>query len=261
MDKYGLLGEKLEHSMSPQIHNMIFEHMNIVGEYSLYPTQKEDIPKLMDKIKTGEIKGMNITIPYKLEVIKYLEGISEEAEYIGSVNTICMRRGKLVGLNTDNVGFKNTLVFNNIEVKHKNVAVLGTGGASKSVLFVVKNMGAKNIDVFSRTPKDNQKGYDELIANHNYDIIINTTPVGMYPKIDSSPISKEAIGDAEAVIDIVYNPIETKLLSYAKEQGKKYVNGMYMLVAQAVKAQEIFNEIEIKGSVTKKIYNDITGSL
>lgn len=261
MDTYGLLGEKLGHSLSPQIHNKIFKHANLDGEYLLFPTQKEDIIKLINKIRLGEIKGINVTIPYKLNVMKYLDGISEEAKYIGSVNTVCTQKGKLVGFNTDSFGFKKTLEINTIKIKDRNIAVLGTGGASKSVVYVTKSMGAKRVDLFSRTPKEHQKGYDELDAEHDYDVIINTTPVGMYPNAGFSPILKKCIGNAEAVVDIVYNPLETRLLSYAKQLGKQHVNGMYMLVAQAVKAQEIFNAIKIGDDVIKKIYNEITGDM
>ena len=261
MNIYGLLGEKLDHSFSSKIHNMIFEYTGIEGEYKLFPTQKEDISQLISKVKAGEIRGLNVTIPYKLEAIKYLDGVSEEAEYIGAVNTICVRKEKLIGFNTDSFGFKNTLINNDIKVQNKNVAILGTGGASKAVEFVVRNMGARTVDLFSRNPEGAQRGYDMLDTNHKYHIIINTTPVGMHPKTLVSPIDKETLGNAEAIVDIVYNPIETTLLSYAKECGIKHINGMYMLVAQAVKAQEIFNSIKIEKDITDKIYNNIIGGL
>lgn len=259
MNKYGLLGEKLGHSLSPKIHGLIFQYTDLSGEYSLFPTKKEDLPELMEKVRNGEIKGLNVTIPYKTEVMQYLDGISEEARYIGAVNTIYVQNGKLVGSNTDSFGFKYTLEINEVEVAGKKAAVLGTGGASKSIIFVLKNMGAE-VDIFSRTPTSEQKAYDEMDANHKYDLIVNTTPVGMYPNVEDCPIDEKCIGNAEAVIDIVYNPIETKLLSYAKSQGKKHVNGMYMLVGQAVKAQEIFNSVKIK-NVTKRIYDKVIGEL
>ena len=259
MDNYGLLGQKLGHSLSPTIHKMIFDYVGIEGEYSLYPTQIDDIHKLIDKINHEEIRGINVTIPYKLEVMKYLDKVSDEAEYINAVNTVCTKNGKLTGYNTDCFGFEKTLLINNINPKNKNVAVLGTGGASKAVVYVFNKLHAATIDLFSRNPQDGQKGYDRLKVNHNYDIIVNTTPVGMHPNVDKSPIGKDAIGKSEAVVDIVYNPIETKLLSYARELGKIHVNGMYMLVAQAVKAQEIFNSIEIPNNIIRKIYESIIG--
>ena len=191
--------------------------------------------------------------------MQYLDVISEEAEYIGAVNTICLKDGKLTGYNTDCFGFEKTLLINDVEIADKNVAVLGTGGASKAIVYVVKKMNAKVVDLFSRTPKGEQKGYEKLNENHNYHIIVNTTPVGMFPNVDYSPIKKEAIGKVEVVVDIVYNPIKTKLLFFAEQLNKKHINGMYMLVAQAVKAQEIFNSIEIENSITKKIYDDIVG--
>lgn len=261
MDKYGLLGEKLGHSFSPKIHNKIFEYTGILGEYFLFPTKIEDLPQLIEKVRKGEIKGLSVTIPYKLEVIKYLDRISEEAEDIQAVNTICMTDGKLTGYNTDCLGFEKTLSVNNINAENKNIAVLGTGGASKAIVYVFEKLNAKNVHLFSRTPEGNQKSYSELNAKHGYDIIVNTTPVGMYPNTDKSPIQKECIGNAEAVVDAIYNPSLTMLLSYAKDTGKIYVNGMYMLAAQAVKAQEIFNQVKIDDSIAKKIYEDIIGEL
>lgn len=260
MSKYGLLGETLGHSLSPKIHSLIFQYTDLSGEYSLFPTKKEDLLNLIGKVRSGDINGLNVTIPYKTEVIQYLDGISEEARFIGAVNTIYMQNEKLIGANTDSFGFKYTLDINDVEVLGKRVAVLGTGGASKSIVFVLENMGAQ-VNLFSRMPKDSQKAYDELNENHNYDIIVNTTPVGMHPDVDSSPIKEECIGNAEVVMDIVYNPIETKLLSYAKKAGIKNVNGMYMLVGQAVKAQEIFNATIIDKSIIKKIYDKVVGEL
>lgn len=260
MNKYGLLGETLGYSFSPKIHSLIFQYTDLSGEYGLFPTKKEDLINLIRKVRSGDINGLNVTIPYKTEVMQYLDAISEEARFIGAVNTIYMQNEKLIGANTDSFGFKYTLDINDVEVLGKRVAVLGTGGASKSIVFVLENMGAQ-VTQFSRTPENEQKAYDELDENHNYDIIVNTTPIGMHPNIDSSPIKEKCIGSAEAVIDIVYNPIETKLLSYAKKQGIKYINGMYMLVGQAVKAQEIFNSIIIDKTIIKKIYDKVVGDL
>ena len=259
MNTYGLLGEKLEHSLSPKIHRLILEHIGLEGEYKLFPSQKDDISELLKKLKTGQLKGINVTIPYKLEVMKHLDAVSEEAEYIGAVNTICLKNGKLVGFNTDSFGFRNTLVNSGIEVKNKRIAVLGSGGASKAVMAVLQSMGALKVDIISRSPESGQKGYDELNGNHSYNIIINATPVGMYPDTDSAPIKKEALKGAEAVVDLIYNPIETKLLSYAKELGLKHINGLYMLVSQAVKAQEIFNGLKIDESVGQKVYKEMAG--
>ncbi len=261
MNVYGLLGEKLSHSYSPKIHKLILQHIKSDGEYKLFPARKPKIDEIINKVREGHIKGLNVTIPYKMEVMKYLDGISEEAEYIGAVNTICLKKGKLIGYNTDSIGFKNTLTNNKIEVENKNVAVLGSGGAAKAIIYVLKRMESKEIDIFSRSPEGSQKGYDELKHNHNYHIIINTTPAGMYPETENSPINKEQIGCAKAVVDIIYNPIETRLLSYAKELGIKHINGMYMLVSQAVKAQEIFNEIKIDADITQKIYKEMAESL
>ncbi len=259
MNKYGLLGKHLTHSISPEIHQMIFEYIGISGTYNLFPMSKDEIPVLINKMRTKHIKGINVTIPYKTEIIKYLDNLSEEAKYIGAVNTVCLWNDQLTGYNTDSIGFMQSLVINDIKVENKNIAVLGTGGASRAVVYVVNNMGAKIIDLYSRKPKLGQKNYDELKRGHDYDIIINTTPVGMYPDAGFSPITKKMIGNAEAVVDLIYNPLETKLLFYAKELNAKCINGMYMLVAQAVKAQEIFNSVKIENDIIIKIYDNIIG--
>jgi len=261
MNTYGLLGEKLGHSLSPQIHKLILEYAGLEGEYKLFPSKKEEIEELLNQIKSGRLKGLNVTIPYKLEVMKYLDVVSEEASYIGAVNTICLKKGKLAGFNTDSIGFKNTLVNNGIEVKNKNIAVLGSGGASKAVTAVLESMGAAKTDIISRNPSDIQKGYDELYKNQSYHILINATPVGMHPKTDESPVEKEALRNVEAVVDLIYNPTETKLLYYAKELSVKNINGMYMLVSQAVKAQEIFNDIKIGEDIMQKIYKKMAGNM
>jgi len=261
MNVYGLLGEKLSHTYSPKIHKLILEYTKLNGEYKLFPVQKSKIDEIINKVREGHIKGLNVTIPYKMEVMKYIEGVSEEAEYIGAVNTICLKNEKLIGYNTDSFGFKNTLINNGVEVENKNVAVLGSGGAAKAIVYILKSMKSAGVDIFSRSPEGSQKGYDELKYNHNYHIIINTTPAGMYPETENSPINKEQIGCAKAVVDIIYNPIETRLLFYAKELGIKHINGMYMLVSQAVKAQEIFNEIKIDADITQKIYKEMAESL
>ena len=245
MKKYGLLGEKLSHSKSPEIHSDIFKNLKIEASYDLIETEKEN---LMKYIKLYD--GLNVTIPYKTEVIKYLKKVDEVAKEIGAVNTIY----KEVGYNTDYYGFKKMLEINNINVKNKVVYILGTGGASKAVFKYLKDNNAKLIYFVSRTIKDeNIISYEEL-NKVSGDIIINTTPVGMYPNIDKSPVGSEILKKFKVAIDLIYNPFETKFISISKKLNLKTTNGLYMLIGQAIKAEEIWQECKIDNKEIEKIY-------
>lgn len=235
MKKYALLGEKLSHSYSPMIHKEIFKDMNIEATYELLEVSKEELPNAIKKLRSDEFQGFNVTIPYKVEVMQYLDEISTEAKAIGSVNTIANIDGRIIGFNTDYYGFYNELVYYNVDVKDKDCYILGTGGASLAVYKALVDLGGKVLYV-SRNPKNsNTITYDEL-ANRNIDLIVNTTPVGMYPNIDASPLESSITEMAKNVVDIIFNPKVTKLLADAKSN----MNGLFMLVGQAVKAEEIW---------------------
>jgi shikimate dehydrogenase len=237
--KFGLLGEKLGHSYSPLIHTKVFEYINVDATYELIELKSDMLDEQINKLKTGEYQGYNVTIPYKKEVMKYLDEISEEAKLIGSVNTIAYIDGKVVGYNTDYYGFYETIVYNNIEVKNKDCYILGTGGASLAIYKVLKDLGG-NIRFVSRIPNSNGITYSEL-DNRNIDVLVNTTPVGMYPNVGVSPVSKEVAKKANSVIDIVFNPLKTQLLIDADSS----YHGLYMLVGQAIKSEEIWHNKKI----------------
>lgn len=235
MKKYALLGEKLSHSYSPLIHNEIFKDMNILATYELKEVSKDELKLAIESLRNDEYQGFNVTIPYKKEVMQYLDEISKEALEIGSVNTIAKINGKIVGYNTDYFGFYNELLYYNVEVKNKDCYILGTGGASLAIHKALKDLGG-NVCYVSRNPKDSQTvSYDEL-ESKNLDVIVNTTPVGMYPNVDASPIKKEIALKAKYVVDIIFNPKKTKLLEFADSN----MNGLFMLVGQAIKAEEIW---------------------
>lgn len=237
--KFGLLGAKLGHSLSPLIHNEILKHLGIDATYELIELSIDDLENQIAKIKSGEYYGYNVTIPYKKEVMKYLDEISDEAKAIGSVNTIALVDGKVVGYNTDYYGFYETIIYNNIEVKNKNCYILGTGGASLAINKVLKDLGG-NVTYVSRTPNNNSISYDELI-NKEIDLLVNTTPVGMYPNTGESPVSKDIALKAKVVVDIVFNPLKTQLLIDSNSD----FHGLYMLVGQAIKAEEIWHNKKI----------------
>ncbi|TDT71769.1 shikimate dehydrogenase [Hypnocyclicus thermotrophus] len=264
---YGLLGEKLGHSYSKIIHEDFYKIQNLNYLYELIEIKKENLKEIEKKIRSKQLSGVNITIPYKTEFIKYLDIISENAKAIGAVNTIYLKNGKLIGDNTDYYGFKMTLEYNNINCKDKNVYILGSGGSARAILKCILDLGGK-VFIVSRNKNKAEEKFKDSFKKINYldysqlkdidkddNILINCTPIGMYPKVEDSPIEKEIIKNFKAVIDIIYNPETTKLLKYAKEKNIKYVNGLFMLVAQAIKAEEFWGNIEENlFEIIEKIY-------
>jgi len=247
--KFGLIGEKLGHSYSKDLHNKIMSESGILGTYELIEIPissfSYDFPKLLKK----DYNGFNVTIPYKESVIPFLDGLSESARKIGAVNTISIKNGETFGLNTDYDGFLEIFIRNSINIKGKTAAVLGYGGAAKAVTLALCDEGIKSIDIIIRdktqaksiTNSDNNfLTFNEFNMNSNYyDFIINCTPVGMFPNVMESPLPKYTI-KASFVFDLIYNPEETLLLSYSKELGIRCFNGMEMLLAQALKSEEIW---------------------
>ena len=252
MDFYGLLGERLEHSLSPRINKIILEKNNTEGAYKLFEIPNDKLGDFVNAIKLLKIKGFNVTIPYKENIIKYLDNISDEAARIGAVNTVMLKDNKLYGYNTDYFGIHIMLKSKNISIKNKTAVVLGAGGACKAVITYLLDINLN---------KDNKKisiiNYNDLINIKGY-LIINTTPVGMFPKIYDSAVNKEVIKNFEVVVDLVYNPMKTKFLQFAKEEGKVAIGGLLMLVGQAVKSQSIFNDKEISNELINYIYDDLS---
>jgi shikimate dehydrogenase len=234
MKVFGLLGEHLGHSYSPIIQKKLFELKDLDYDYKLIEIPSNKIEECLTDLRNGIYAGFNVTIPYKKEVMKYLDEISDEAKVIGAVNTIKCENGKLIGYNTDYYGFKDELKYYNVDVENRVCYVLGTGGASLAVKKVLKDLDANIVSV-SRTKTRDTITYDELNVNSN-DVIVNTTPVGMYPNIDNSPLDKNIAQNAYKIVDIIFNPSITKLMSY----NKNSYNGLLMLIGQAAKAQDIW---------------------
>lgn len=267
MEFYGLLGRRLEHSLSPRINKIILEKNNTEGAYKLFEIPNDKLGDFVNAIKLLKIKGFNVTIPYKESIIKYLDNISDEAARIGAVNTVMLKDNKLYGYNTDYFGIHIMLKSKNISIKNKTAVVLGAGGACKAVITYLLDNDVEKIYIVSRNPKninlnkDNKKisiiNYNDLINIKGY-LIINTTPVGMFPKIYDSAVNKEVIKNFEVVVDLVYNPMKTKFLQFAKEEGKVAIGGLLMLVGQAVKSQSIFNDKEISNELINYIYDDLS---
>lgn len=261
---YGLIGEKLGHSFSPQIHDEIFKRLGTAGKYNLYEAEANELGVLVEKLKDSGVKGFNVTVPYKIRIMNFLDSVSKEAEDIGAVNTVSLKDGFLTGYNTDYFGFGMTLKKEAIEVKGSTVAVLGTGGASRAVAQYLSDNGAGDIIHVSRNAKSKsadimpyrQVSYDEL-NNLSGDIIINCTPCGMYPNVMDCPVSPDVFKGFGAAVDLIYNPEKTVFLQYAEGAGLKAVNGLYMLVGQAVAAHEIWCEASISSEVVEEVYQAV----
>ncbi len=248
--KYGLIGEKLGHSYSKEIHSYLADY-----EYELCEVAKEDISAFMEK---RDFKAINVTIPYKQTVLPYLHYIDEGAKAIGAVNTVVNKNGLLYGYNTDFFGLKSLIEKIGVPLKNKKVIILGTGGTSKTAAAVAKDMGAKEIFRISRSAKDDAVSYDELYEKHtDAEYIINTTPSGMYPNIFDIPIDISKFPKLCGVADAVYNPLRTPLVLSAKERSIPSEGGLYMLVAQAVKASEYFVNEKYQSEIISQIHDKI----
>lgn len=264
MKTYGLIGEKLGHSLSPVIHQYIFERYEIKGYYSLYEVEKSNAENIIEGMKIMGIEGVNITIPYKETLLSKIDFLSEEAEKIGAVNVLKVKDGKSYGYNSDYYGFIRLLERGDIEIKNRECVVLGTGGAAKSVITALHALGVKSIKVVSRTLSNKLTDllekfpYINIAIYENFlegDIVINTTPVGMHPNIGVSPVDEKVIKRFKAAVDIVYNPLKTEFLKLAEKNGLQCADGLYMLIEQAVKAQEIWQETKFDDSLGEELYS------
>ncbi len=244
--KYGLLGEHLHHSYSPLIHSYFSRY-----PYELYEVQRDE---LEDWVKNNDLAGYNVTIPYKQEIMKYCDELSETAKKIGAVNTVVKRSdGTLFGDNTDYFGFSYMLSELNVDVKGKKAVVLGSGGASKTVQTVLKEQGAEVV-VISRKGEDN---YDNIEKHKDAVLLVNATPVGMYPNCPESPVDLSVFENLQGVCDLIYNPAKTDLLLQAESFGIKFLNGLLMLVAQAKRTEEIFFSKKINDDIIKNFTDKI----
>ena len=246
---YGLIGEKLGHSFSKGIHEKLADYT-----YDITPLSREEFPIFMEK---RDFKAINVTIPYKCDVIPYLDEMDDNATSIGAVNTIVHKDGKLIGHNTDFSGFLYMIQKHNVTITDKKVVVLGNGGASKAIIAVLKQLNAKEIIVVDVIHSDGAITYEECFQSHtDAEVIVNTSPVGMFPKVDNSPVDLTRFPNCQSVLDVIYNPLETKLCAQAKSLGMTAVNGLEMLVAQAKYAVEFFLDETIDDSVIDTIYHE-----
>lgn len=244
--KCGLLGEKLAHSYSPQIHSNLGEY-----DYTLEEVQPE---KLQDFFTNSDFTGLNVTIPYKKDVIPFCDELTDCARKMGAVNTIVQHKdGTRIGHNTDFFGFSSMLNRMQISLSEKKALVLGSGGASVTAVAVLKELGAK-VTVISRSGENN---YSNLHLHKDASLIVNTTPVGMYPNAGDSPVDLDLFPHLEGVLDLIYNPAKTRLLLDAEARNIPCQNGLWMLVAQAKESAEWFLNTKISDDVIGSIHNKL----
>lgn len=248
MEKFCLIGEKLGHSFSAQIHS------EFGYEYDLVEIPND---KLGSFVGNSNYSGFNVTIPYKQEIFKWVDAVDELANEIGAINTVVFRNGQSKGYNTDIFGMEFALKYFKIDVCGKNVLILGSGGTSKTAIALMKKLGSKSVKVVSRKGKIN---YSNVYKETETEVIINTTPVGMFPKNKEQPIDLSKFKNIEGVFDVIYNPIKTRLILQAEEMSIPCGGGLIMLVAQAFKARELFIDKVCDESEIEKIYKKILKS-
>ena len=245
--KCGLLGRKLGHSYSPQIHSYLGTY-----SYDLFEKEPEEVA---DFIRNGDFTAINVTIPYKKDVIPYLDELSLTAKKMGSVNTVVRcPDGTLFGHNTDYFGFTSMVRRSGIPVAGKKALVLGSGGTSNTAVKALADLGAQVV-IISRSGENN---YENLDLHADASVIVNTTPVGMYPKTGAAPVDLKRFPQLEGVLDVIYNPARTQLLLEAEATGLPHENGLWMLVAQAKEAAEYFTGMKLDDSVIQAVHRKLS---
>ena len=248
--RYGLLGEHLPHSFSKEIHEKLGKYV-----YELIEVPPEQLDAFM---RAKDFAGINVTIPYKQAVIPYLDALSDRAKAIGAVNTVVNRDGRLCGDNTDFGGLEALIRRMELDLRGKTVLIAGTGGTSKTARAAAEHLGAAEIYRLSRSGRDGALTYEEAYREHaDAEILINTTPAGMYPDLGGVSVDLDRLPGLEGVADAIYNPLTTRLVREARARGIKAENGLYMLVAQAVLAAETFTGEALPAGTVDRVYADI----
>ncbi|VEU82872.1 shikimate dehydrogenase family protein [Acholeplasma hippikon] len=254
MKNFALIGKNIGHSISPFLHQEIARIYNLKLTYQILDLQTGgQLEEVIQKLKKKELHGANVTIPYKEDILIYLDDITYEAKQIGAINTIFLDNKIAVGANTDYNGLIGLIRHSKIHIKDKNVIILGTGGASKAALKVCKDLGA-NVTIVTRD-KQNKTMHDKIITYNEldpliYDVVINATPIGMFPNVDASPLKSEFVKD-KIVIDLIYNPVETKMM----KEAKIAIGGMDMLIIQAIQSESLWFKKKLE--ITDEIISEL----
>lgn len=264
-----IIGNPVSHSFSPQMHNYISEKLGLNYVYTALKVEESGFDSAIEGIRSMGFAGVNITAPYKIRACEKMDVLSEKAKKFGSVNTCVNRNGVLYGYNTDAEGFYRSLQREKIEVKDRDILFVGAGGVTGPVMMYFAEMGAGSISIINRTESKAQKlaeytrtqcGYDVMVGidKKRYDVVINTTTVGMYPDIDKSPVSDIFfIDENTAVADMIYNPEKTAFLKMAENKGAKTVNGLGMLIYQGIVAYELFTGVKLSDSIYDEIIKNV----
>lgn len=263
--RLGVLGEKLGHSLSPEIHADLLALQHYRGSYKKYEMSREELPHLFEMMEKNKILGMNVTIPYKEIVCKMVDVLDPHAAEIGAVNTILLRNGKSFGYNTDYIGVTSMFQKAGIDLKNKHIVILGSGGACKALIYGFYLKEAASITVAARNQEARTRlqeqfpyirtcGLDEITSG---DIVINTTPVGMFPNVGKSPVGADTIRRFKIASDIVYTPLMTEFLQIAEKEGLKVVTGLMMLVDQAIGSEEIWLNTKLDYTIGNAIHDKL----
>ena len=249
MKKFCVIGNPIDHSLSPKLHNFWLKKNKIDAIYEKKLLKEKEIPKLIESIRKSEINGINVTVPFKNSVIPFLDTLSSEAKKTNSVNTICTEDDKIIGHNTDIVGFEMALRYINYDVKRKKALIIGAGGVSPSIIFALKNMGCENIYLTNRTSEKAEKikeTFNDIIIQKwgdipEFDIVINATSAGL--KNENFDLNLNKFGNNKFFYDVIYNPSETNFLKKAKLNGNKTENGRMMFIYQAHQSFALWNKV------------------
>lgn len=253
-ERYGLIGKNIQYSKSPKIHEYMARRMGIPMKYDLFDVEEDELPRLVKLLRQGHIQGLNVTIPYKQTIMKFVDVLTPKAQRIKAVNTLYLKNGQVVGDNTDYDGILGLIAKHKIDVKGKRVYILGTGGAAKATYVVLSDLGAQ-ITVVSRQIVDQDPMFSHMITYSminpkDVDLYINATPIGTSPKVNEAVLTLTMV-QHHTVIDLIYNPPVTELMKHAKVS----YNGLLMLIIQAIKTEEIWFERKI--DITDRLINDL----
>ncbi len=258
-----LIGSPVAHSNSPKLHNEFYKENNINAVYTAFDVKPQNLKDSVYALKALRFVGFNVTSPHKREIVKYMDELDISAKNLGSVNTVCISDNKMIGFNTDVYGFKMLLVKNSLDIKDKNIAIFGTGGAAISVIYALMDMNIWSVDIYSRNPKEINKQMKEVLIltklkfniidykefeynKTRYDYIINATPLGMDDNLDFTPVIPSGLNSKVTLIDLIYSPNESKFLRIGRENGYKTINGELMFLYQALKSFEIWFGVKQK---------------
>ena len=268
--KLGLVGKSLSHSLSPRIHSYLFEKLGISGIYEKYEVSENQVSGILPMMIRENILGLNVTIPYKETLFHLVDECDNHAKKIGAINTIKIKNGVSYGYNTDYLGVIHMFRNANVPLQGKDIVILGSGGSTKALIYAFHLEDAGSITVVARNPESSQalkqqfpfielRNLNELLRKPSEgDIIINTTPVGMFPNVDESPVPESTLTNFKVAGDIVYNPLVTNFLTLAKKQNLTIVTGLSMLINQAIASEEIWLEQKINHEISGEIERFLT---